>query len=307
MIALRTLWRFSRPHTIIGSVISICTLYVIVCDTRQEPRPGLLLLALAMGIACNLFIVGINQVADVDIDRINKPWLPIPSGTLAIGQAWAIAYAALTICLGIALFISPWLFLIIALATGIGWTYSMPPFHFKRHHLSAAIAITTVRGVLINTGGFLVFNHLVNGRWELPGNVLVLTCFIVAFSIAIAWFKDLPDVVGDARHGIRTLALRYSPRTALIAGHLLVGSAYIATITVEHAWLAKGDIPDEHAGVLMFGHAGLFLLFILNALVLRLRHGSIQKFYLRFWWFFFAEYLLYLSAYAGPWLLGRQA
>jgi len=38
----------------------------------------------------NVFIVGINQIYDVRIDKINKPFLPIASGELDIAGAWII-------------------------------------------------------------------------------------------------------------------------------------------------------------------------------------------------------------------------
>jgi homogentisate phytyltransferase/homogentisate geranylgeranyltransferase len=39
-------------------------------------------------------------------------------------------------------------------------------------------------------------------------------------------------------------------------------------------------------------------LFIANAFSIKLnKHQSIKKFYKRFWWFFFAEYLLYMIVY----------
>jgi len=261
----------------------------------------MLLLALTMGIACNVFIVGINQIADVDIDRINKPYLPIASGALSVRQATIIACAALAVCLGIASFISSYLFAIIALAAGIGWAYSMPPLHLKQHHLSAAVAITTVRGVLVNLGGFMVFNHIVNRSLVLPENVKILTVFIIVFSIVISWFKDLPDVKGDAKYRIRTLAILYSPRTAVIAGHLLVGAAYLFTIGMKYADLRASTTPSMETRVLLYGHVVLLALFIINAFSIRLgRYTSIRKFYKRFWWFFFAEYLLYLAAYLSP-------
>jgi homogentisate phytyltransferase / homogentisate geranylgeranyltransferase len=31
----------------------------------------------------NIFVVGLNQIFSVEIDRINKPYLPIPSGKLS--------------------------------------------------------------------------------------------------------------------------------------------------------------------------------------------------------------------------------
>ena len=46
-------------------------------DWGQLPRALLGVLALLCG---NGFIVGINQVYDVDIDTVNKPFLPIAAG-----------------------------------------------------------------------------------------------------------------------------------------------------------------------------------------------------------------------------------
>ena len=88
-------------------------------------------MALIIGVTCNIFIVGINQIADVNIDKINKPYLPIPSGALSMQQAKYIVFTALFISLGLALYITPYLFGIIALAATIGWAYSMPPLYLK--------------------------------------------------------------------------------------------------------------------------------------------------------------------------------
>jgi homogentisate phytyltransferase/homogentisate geranylgeranyltransferase len=298
MKSLVTLWKFGRPHTIIGSIISICTLYTIVCEKNKTFYIPLLIMALIVGITCNIFIVGINQIADVNIDRINKPYLPIASGALKSQQAKIIVLIALLISLGLAFYISIYLFAIISLSAMIGWAYSMPPFHLKQHHLFAALAITTVRGVLINLGGFLVFNYIINHSLGIPGNVKILTVFIIAFTIVISWFKDLPDVEGDSKYNIKTLAILYSPKFALIAGHLLVGCAYLFTIYLKYVELVASKIPSFETEMLFYGHVVLFVLFIVNAFSIQLsKHESVKKFYKRFWWFFFAEYLLYFLAY----------
>lgn len=299
MIPLPALLRFSRPHTIIGTVVSIVALYTIVCDRAGHAQPLLLASALLVGIACNLFIVGLNQVADVDIDRINKPYLPLPAGALNMVQARHIVCGALVVALATALFVSPWLLLVVGAAAFIGWAYSMPPFQWKRHHLPAAIAISTVRGVLINLGGFMVYDHLVNGPVIVPAHVWMLAAFITAFSICIAWFKDLADVPGDARYGIRTLAVMYSPRTALFAGLLLVSAAYSATLFFLGTHNATDAADAFRSRVLFWGHLALFLLFLLNMLAVHTdQPGSVKRFYTRFWVFFFAEYLLFLLAYS---------
>lgn len=299
MKTLITIWKFSRPHTIIGSVIGIYTLYSIVCRQQGNSDPFLLTIALIIAISCNIFIVGINQIADVEIDKINKPSLPIPAGVLTVKQAMVIVYSSLAISLAFALYLTPYLFVIILLATGIGWAYSMPPFYLKQHHITAALAITTVRGLLLNAGGFLVFNYLINGSLEMPMNIKILTLFVIVFSVVISWFKDLPDIEGDAKYHIKTLAIRYSPKTALIWGHILVGLAYVFTIYMQYVNYTLSAIPSFTTKVLLIGHLVLLVLFLLNAFSIHLsQHQSIKKFYKRFWWFFFAEYLVYLVAYA---------
>lgn len=299
MNSILTLWKFSRPHTIIGSVISIFTLYYIVCQDQVTQCLAYLFVALSIGITCNIFIVGINQIADVPIDRINKPNLAIPSGRLSVQEAKRIVLIALGISLALALYTSPYLFGIIALAATIGWAYSMPPFYLKQHHVTAALAISTVRGVLLNAGGFLVFNYLVNNTLEMPENVKILTLFIIAFSIVISWFKDLPDIEGDAKYNIKTFAILCSPRFVLITGNLLVGLAYLFTIYLKAVDFFRSEIPSIETCVLLVGHIFLLGLFMLNAYFIRLsEYSSIKKFYTRFWWFFFAEYALYFVAYA---------
>lgn len=298
MKTLTILWKFSRPHTIIGSVIGIFTLYTIACRQQDKSDLFLLMMAIVIAISCNIFIVGINQIADVNIDRINKPSLPIPAGVLTVQQAKTIVYSSLVISLSLALYLTPYLFGIIVLSTGIGWAYSMPPFYLKQHHITAALAITTVRGLLLNAGGFLVFNYLINHSLEMPLNIKILTLFVIVFSVVISWFKDLPDIEGDAKYHIQTLAIRYSPKTALIWGHVLVGLAYVFTIYMQYVNYTLSAIPSFTTKVLLSGHLVLFLLFMINAFFIHLKeHKSIKKFYKRFWWFFFAEYLVYLVAY----------
>lgn len=295
---IRILWKFSRPHTIIGSIISICTLYLIIYRQQGVFDVPYFIMAILIGVSCNIFIVGINQIADVEIDKINKPDLPIPSGLLKVNQGKMIVGSALCISLALAWFVSPFLLLIIALAGFIGWAYSMPPFHLKKHHLPAALAIATVRGVLLNAGGFLVFNSVINNTWDMPKNVLILTFFVIAFSIVIAWFKDLPDMAGDAKYNIKSLAILYSPKTTLLLGNILVGSAYLFTIFIKYRDFSFSEIPSFETKTLLWGHIILFILFIANAFSVKLgEHQSLKKFYKRFWWFFFAEYIVYLVAY----------
>ena len=260
----------------------------------------LLLAVLVIGISCNIFIVGINQIADVNIDKINKPYLAIPAGELKIVDAKIIVASSILLSLLLAFIVSPYLGLIILLSGIIGWAYSMPPIYLKQHHLTAAFAITFVRGILINVGGFMVVNNIVNKTYDIPTDIKILAAFIIVFSLVISWFKDLPDIEGDAIYKIKTLAIVYSPRFVFIAGNILIILTYLITIFLKYSDAINTSAPSFQAMVLFYGHILLLVLFILNSFTVNLKNDtSVKKFYKRFWWFFFAEYLLYLIAYLG--------
>jgi homogentisate phytyltransferase/homogentisate geranylgeranyltransferase len=289
MKQIKILWQFSRPHTIIGSLCSISALYIIASKGINLLENGWLYMAtLIAALACNIFIVGINQIADVELDKINKPYLPLAAGTLSHKNALQIVYTCLIICMAVSVFISYFLFALISLIVLIGAAYSLPPLKLKQHHLPAALAITLVRGFLVNVGMFLHFQKKLHNNYILPDYIWCLTFFIMAFSIAIAWFKDLPDTVGDSHFKIKTLAVLYSKQNALWGGTILVSLAYIYVLY----WCSRASYPNTK--FLLVAHSVFFILFLLNFSTVNLNNPpSIKKFYLRFWVFFFAEYIVF--------------
>jgi homogentisate solanesyltransferase len=52
------------------------------------------MVALLMG---NAFIVGINQIYDVGIDKMNKPFLPVASGEMSERLAWVYVLTSGTV------------------------------------------------------------------------------------------------------------------------------------------------------------------------------------------------------------------
>ena len=74
----RNSWVF-RPSQ---RVLTPMTVNLQFIDWGLAPRAALGVLALLSG---NGYIVGINQIYDVDIDTINKPFLPVAAGMPA---AW---------------------------------------------------------------------------------------------------------------------------------------------------------------------------------------------------------------------------
>lgn len=280
-----TLWKFSRPHTIIGSTVSIIVLFLLQ-GGRLTDHFIILVATLVSALGCNVCITGLNQVIDVELDKINKPDLPIASGELAINTAKKIVFIAGIIALVVAALLHWVLLLLIVIILLLGIAYSVPPIQFKKHHLPAALSITIVRGVLVNIGMAVHFAGLIQGNFYIQPVIYPLTIFISAFSLAIAWYKDLPDRAGDAHFGFRTLPLLYSPKIALYLGAAFVMAAYAYCIF----WSYRAS-----ENLLMYSLIFLSATFLSQVQHVRLNEqASIKRFYKLFWVFFFATYLSFL-------------
>jgi len=294
---LSALWAFTRPHTIIGSFLSISSLYVLSLLIAYPDNPFEFLketvaafgLTLLSALACNLYITGLNQVQDVPIDRINKPWLPLVSGKLSLTQGRQIVIAAGVVALIAAGFVNLWLLGLIAVIMLVGTLYSLPPVQLKRFHIWAALCILLVRGVLVNIGMPQQFLYEFTGKSAIPAAVWPLTLFVAGFSIGIAWFKDIPDTEGDARYRIKTFAITVTPKIAFRAGVIVVALSYLGLLLLT----ALLHLP-VNAAFFFPVHGLLLLLFLVGAARLNLQNPvSVKKFYMAFWLFFFVEYIIY--------------
>lgn len=282
---LHTLWKFSRPHTIIGSTVSIIVLFLLQGGSIITDY-FILCTTLVSALGCNVCITGLNQVIDVELDKINKPELPIASGELNIETAKKIVVISGIIAVGAAAILHWVLLLLIIVILILGITYSVPPIQLKQHHLPAALAITIVRGVLVNIGMAIHFSEMLEETFAIKPVIYPLTIFISAFSLAIAWYKDLPDRAGDAHFGYRTFPLLYSPKTALYLGATFVMAAY--------GWCIYWSYKASDS-LLMYSLITLSIAFFIHLQSVRLdEQKSIRKFYQLFWVFFFATYLSFL-------------
>jgi homogentisate phytyltransferase/homogentisate geranylgeranyltransferase len=297
---IKAWWAFSRPHTIIGSFFSITALFLIACAIigRQSSQPVWdvvdaftweYLVTLLSALACNLFIVGLNQWQDVEVDRINKPWLPLAAGSISMTQGKAVVWASLLLSLVTSLLLGWWFFFLILLINLIGAAYSLPPLKLKRHHLPAAFAIVLVRGLLVNLGMSVHFMQQMGQPTEVPVSVWPLALFIVGFSFGIAWFKDIPDTVGDEKFQFKTLAVSMSRQTALWLGVAVVTLSYVAVSASPFVL----PMPVQTA-FFSLSHLALGLLFIYKSSILNLDNASaVKQFYMFFWLLFFVEYIIY--------------
>jgi homogentisate phytyltransferase/homogentisate geranylgeranyltransferase len=299
--AASVLWRFSRPHTVIGTAVSVAGLFAIAVDALATVDAGRaafhLFWTLVAGLSVNVFIVGINQITDVDIDRVNKPGLPIAAGDLSLERAWWIVAAAGVLPVALALTQGALELAAVVAALLIGTAYSVPPARLKRFPVVASLCVSGVRSAIVNLGVAGHFTSaLGDGSVTIPPGVWALTAFVLPFSLAIAILKDVPDAEGDREHRIATFTVRHGGRAVLRAGLAVLTLAYLG-MAVLGPLLVGGADPV----LLSAGH-----LLALAALWAAARsadpsdRAAFTRFYMRVWILFFLEYaIVSVSCLAG--------
>jgi hypothetical protein len=136
----------------LGSAVCIpaLTLYAAPAGAALSlPLLQGVLYALPAALLMNVYITGLNQLLDIEIDRINKPDLPLASGELSPLAGSLLVAGALVLSLGLGWW-HPWLstnaLRITLLGSALlGTLYSAPPFRLKRFPLLASACIITVR------------------------------------------------------------------------------------------------------------------------------------------------------------------
>ncbi len=298
-----SLWQFSRPHTIIGTSLSVFALYFIALGTTNQSFSVVnlqqMLTAWAACLGGNVYIVGLNQLSDIEIDKINKPHLPLASGAFTIGQGWLIIAVMGIGSIAIASLAGTYLLATIIISLLIGTAYSLPPIRLKQFPLWAAFCILTVRGVVVNLGLWLHFGDkfeaerlaLANFQHQslISREVWLLTAFIVLFTIAIAIFKDVPDLEGDRTYNIATFSLILGKTKVLQITLGVIACCYLGMIAVG---LAK--ITEVNSLFFVSYHLILLGLLWWRSRELDLEEPqAIAAFYQFIWKLFFLEYILF--------------
>ncbi|MEB3228926.1 MAG: homogentisate phytyltransferase [Synechocystis sp.] len=292
MTTLQAFWRFSRPHTIIGTSLSVWAVYYLAWAMTNPPIVSTVWLGLGAWGACllgNVYIVGLNQLWDVDIDRINKPHLPLANGDFSLTQGrWIVGICGI-FALAIAVGLGTWLGLTVGISLLIGTAYSVPPLRLKRFSLLAALCILAVRGMVVNLGLFLFFSQAFNHQAQLSPRIWALTLFILVFSVAIAVFKDVPDMEGDRQFKIQTLTLQVGKAKVFTGTRWLLSACYVGIM----GWSLLTPVP-LNLPIFLGSHGFLLALLWWRSQDVNLEDkAAIASFYQFIWKLFFLEYLLY--------------
>lgn len=167
-----------------------------------------LVLAVASAILLTGASNGLNQLADVDADRINRPERPLPSGRLGARRAWWIVAGLLVAAVALAVPVDPYYLACVLVTVPVTAAYSFRPVRTKRIPFLANATIATPRGLLLVLAGWAVGGGFLRAEAWLLGVLAWLYVFGASTT------KDFADIDGDRATGCATLPIRLGPRAA---------------------------------------------------------------------------------------------
>jgi len=227
--------QLSRPFTLLPPLLGIVSGSICAWGSVHNPDPARALtlsvvLTVVLGSLCASFMNAasnaINQITDLDIDRVNKPGRPLVTGALSLGEAWRFTWIfyALALVPTWAVVVYPhtsWAEKITAplpthetfyiYLAGLLFTlvYSVPGWgRTKARGMWANWTIAVPRGCLLKVAGWAMVARI--GHWEpwAIGTVFML------FLVGAASTKDFADIEGDRAGGCKTLPILHGPKKA---------------------------------------------------------------------------------------------
>jgi 4-hydroxybenzoate polyprenyltransferase len=226
-VSARAYVDLGRPFTLVAPALGFVSgaLTAVGAAPREPWDPALLvapILGSAMAALLNAGNNALNQIYDLEIDRVNKPKRPIPSGRLTIRQAWIFTAITYGLALVLAWLVVPlrpaagesgvfaghqcfWLVIVAVICTLL---YSIPPPRTKRLGIWANVTIAIPRGTLLKVAGWSSVKTIAGVEPWYIGAIFGL------FLLGATTTKDFADMEGDRRGGCRTLPIQYGVRRA---------------------------------------------------------------------------------------------
>ena len=227
--------RLARPFTLLPPLVGIISGAICAFGSVHNPDPDrqltlAVITTVVLGSLCASFMNAasnaINQIYDLEIDRLNKPDRPLVTGALSLKEAWGFTWIFYALAL-----IPTWWVVVypftgfkermlaplgvhetffIYLAGFIAtFIYSAPALgRTKTKGLAANFTIAIPRGMLLKVAGWAMVAHVWHVEPWFIGAIFGL------YIMGAASTKDFADVEGDLAGGCKTLPIVYGARKA---------------------------------------------------------------------------------------------
>jgi len=200
----------------INCIMGSLTVIIGLLNTRTGVPLDILLINIILGVLTYFFAAGsgmiINDIYDIEIDKVNRPNRPLPSGALSLTQAKVLFF--LTFGISVIISILHWLFfalsglnvLLVVFFCLIGWLYAAwgkKSGFYGNLMVSVSFSIGLIYGAVLNSSIIPAYIYY-----------FFFTSFFLLLSREIV--KGCEDIEGDKEEGVKTLAIKLGIKKATV-------------------------------------------------------------------------------------------
>jgi geranylgeranylglycerol-phosphate geranylgeranyltransferase len=203
--------RLFRPYLSLAA--SICVVGGQIIAYGQLPSLPIVLLGFLCALGLSGAALVVNDYFDYEVDRINAPERPLPSGAVTRREALLLGVIATLVGLASAALLGMDCFIVAFIFWGIGFLYN---WRFKQTGLPGNLMVSSSVAITFILGAMSVHQ---------PGNPIVLIFSLIAFFINLGEeiTGDALDLDGDMKRGTNSIAKLKGKRFALNLAVILWG------------------------------------------------------------------------------------
>ncbi|CAI9096969.1 OLC1v1033244C1 [Oldenlandia corymbosa var. corymbosa] len=286
--------QFSRLYAFLGVAMGIVSASLIAVEKLSDFSPLFLTRmteAIVAAFFMHIYSVGINQLADVEIDKVNKSYLPLASGEYSTKTATMITLSFAILGFWLGRIVGSWQLFCYVLVSFVIWTAYSINVPFLRWKKSAFLAALCFAASGLNAQ-FAIYFHIqthVFGRPATLSKTLIFSTVLVSlYALLAAILKDIPDLAGDKLCGVRSFAVQLGPNKVFRVCIALLQTANLVSILVG----LTSSQPWSKL-ITIVSHIFLSIILFVRAKSVDLESKeATQSFYMFFWKIFYVEYLL---------------
>lgn len=185
-----------------------------------------------------MYAVHMNDIADVEIDKISNEHRPLVKNKLSFNDMHQIGFIWLSLAVIGAWSVGFYQFIMVLIYISASHIYSVPPLRLKRIPVLASFIISIACLVTILAGFFFVSSDKSMQSFPLQVAVGIVIVFTLAVNI-----RDLKDVDGDRKEGIKTLPVIFYPNEHRAMGILLALGFILVPVFLSFHLLYIISIP----------------------------------------------------------------
>ncbi len=156
----------------------------------------------------------LNDYYDREVDAINEPYRPIPSGAISLSQVitqiWVLLVGGIVVAFGLDYWAGnsfPTITTIAIIGAIVSYIYSAPPIKLKQNGWLGSYALGASYITFPWCAGHALFG-------ELNPTIIVLTMFYSLAGLGIAIVNDFKSVEGDRQLGLQSMPVMFGVERA---------------------------------------------------------------------------------------------